>query len=376
MNIGIVCYPTFGGSGAIATQLGKHLALHGHKVHLISYNLPFKLNRFNENIIYHEVEWYEYPLFEYQPYESALTSKIVNVALYEALDILHVHYAIPHASAAYMAKQILKSKKIHLPYITSLHGTDITLVGKDPSFEPIIRFSLNNSDAITAVSKSLKKETLQTFKIDNAIEVIYNFIDFEQIQHIQKNTTCCLSSKSKNEKILMHISNFRKIKRVDDVVKVFALVQKKIPSKLVLVGDGPEKPYIERLVRNLNLQKNVIFTGSIAEPLELLTCADLFLLPSESESFGLACLEAMAMGVPVISSNSGGITEVNIHGKTGYTCPVGDIQSMSKYAISLLENEKKWVLFKRHATETAKKFDVKNILPKYLDLYNKVNKKG
>lgn len=376
MNIGIVCYPTFGGSGAVATELGKALALRGHKVHFISYNLPFKLNHFNENIIYHEVEWYEYPLFEYQPYESALTSKIVDVALYETLDILHVHYAIPHASAAYMAKQILKSKKIHLPYITSLHGTDITLVGKDPSFEPVIRFSLNNSDFITAVSKSLKKETLQTFKIDNAIEVIYNFIDFEQIQRVKKNTTCCLSSKSKDEKIIMHISNFRKVKRIDDVVKVFALVQKKIPSKLILVGDGPEKPYIERLVRNLNLHKSVIFTGRIAEPLELLASADLFLLPSETESFGLAALEAMAMGIPVISSNSGGITEVNIHGKTGYTCPVGDIQSMAQYATDLLKDEKKLDLFKRYAIETAKKFDVKNILPKYLKLYNKVKKKG
>lgn len=374
MNIGIVCYPTFGGSGAVATELGKALADNGHKVHFISYNLPFKLNHFNENIIYHEVEWYEYPLFEYQPYESALTSKIVDVALYETLDVLHVHYAIPHASAAYMAKQILKSKKIHLPYITTLHGTDITLVGKDPSFEPVIRFSLNNSDLITAVSKSLKKETLQTFKIDNNIEVIYNFIDFNKMQEIRKSAKCCLSNKEKNEKILMHISNFRKVKRVDDVVKIFAIVRKKINSKLVLIGDGPEKPYIEKLARNLNVYKDVIFTGKISNPLEILASADVFLLPSETESFGLSALEAMAMGVPVISSNSGGITEVNIHGKTGFTYKVGDVQSMAKCVIDLLTNEKKLNELKNNAIVQARKFDVKEILPKYLNLYRKLIK--
>jgi N-acetyl-alpha-D-glucosaminyl L-malate synthase BshA len=372
MNIGIVCYPTFGGSGAIATELGKALANKGHKVHFISYNLPFKLNHFNENIIYHEVEWYEYPLFEYQPYESALTSKIVDVALYESLDVLHVHYAIPHASAAYMAKQILLSKKIKLPYITTLHGTDITLVGKDPSFEPVIRFSLNNSDAITAVSKALKKETLNTFKIDNNVEVIYNFIDFEKMQHIRKNAKCCISDKSKDEKILMHISNFRKVKRIDDIVKIFSIVRKKVKSKLVLVGDGPEKPYIERIVRNFNLQKDVVFTGRIAEPSEILASADLFLLPSETESFGLSALEAMAMGIPVISSNTGGITEVNINGKTGYTCHVGDIQTMSKRSIELLTHPKKHSEFSQNAIEQAKKFDVKHILIKYMNLYEKV----
>ncbi len=372
MNIGIVCYPTFGGSGVVATELGKILANQGHKVHFISYNLPFKLDHFNENITYHEVEWYEYPLFEYQPYESALTSKIVDVALYETLDILHVHYAIPHASAAYMAKQILKSKKIHLPYVTTLHGTDITLVGKDPSFEPVIRFSLNNSDAITAVSKSLKKETLQAFKIDNKIEVIYNFTDFEKIQSIKKETKCCLSNKQKDEKILMHISNFRKVKRIDDIVKIFAIVRRNIRSKLVLVGDGPEKSHIERLTRDLNLSKDVIFTGRTANPLEILTSADLFLLPSETESFGLSALEAMAMGVPVISSNSGGITEVNIHGKTGFTCEVGDIKTMSDYAISLLTNDKKLNEFKHQSIQQAKKFDIKEILPKYLSLYEKL----
>jgi len=375
MNIGIVCYPTFGGSGAVATELGIALAKHGCKVHFISYNLPFKLNHFSENIVYHEVEWYEYPLFEYQPYESALTSKIVDVALYENLDLLHVHYAIPHASSAYLAKQILKSKKISLPYITTLHGTDITLVGKDPSFEPIIRFSLNNSDAITAVSKSLKKETLQTFKIDNNIEVIYNFIDFYRIQKIRQSATCCLANKSKNEKILMHISNFRKVKRIDDIVKVFAAVKKKIPSKLILVGDGPEKPSIERLVREKYLNKDVIFTGRITEPLEILASADLYLLPSETESFGLSALEALAMGVPVISSNSGGITEVNIHGKTGFTCNVGDVNSMIKYSFELLTNPKKYHQFQHNALEQAKKFDINKILPKYMNLYKKVLEK-
>lgn len=375
MNIGIVCYPTFGGSGAVATELGKELANQGHKVHFISYNIPFKLNHFNQNIVYHEVEWYEYPLFEYQPYESALTSKIVDVALYETLDILHVHYAIPHAAAAYMAKQILRSKKIHLPYITTLHGTDITLVGKDPSFEPVIRFSLNNSDAITAVSRALKKETLSTFKIDNKIEVIPNFIDFEKMQNIRNNAKCCLSNKSKNEKILMHISNFRKIKRIDDVIKVFALVRKKIRSKLILVGDGPEKNNIEKLVRNLKLQKDVIFTGRIAEPAEILASADLFLLPSETESFGLSALEALSMGIPVISTNTGGITEVNVHEVTGYTCAVGDIQKMAYYAIQLLANNEKMNEFKNNAMAQARKFDIKIILPHYLKLYEQVIRK-
>jgi len=372
MNIGIVCYPTFGGSGAVATELGKALANNGHKVHIISYNLPFKLQEFNENIMYHEVDWYEYPLFEYQPYESALISKIVDVALYETLDLLHVHYAIPHASAAYMAKQILKSKKIHLPYITTLHGTDITLVGKDPSFEPVIRFSLNNSDAITAVSKALKKETLQAFKIDNNIEVIPNFIDFERIRKTKQTARCCISNKTSDEKILMHISNFRKVKRIDDIVKVFAIVRKKIKSKLVLVGDGPEKPYIERLVRDLHLSKEVIFTGRVVDPIEILASADIYLLPSETESFGLSALEAMSMGVPVISSNSGGITEVNINGKTGYTCNVGDVKTMAHLVIDLLKNEAKYQQFSKNALEHAKKFDVKNILPKYLNLYKKV----
>lgn len=374
MNIGMVCYPTFGGSGAVAAELGKALANKGHKVHFISYNLPFKLNHFNENMVYHEVEWYEYPLFEYQPYESALISKIVDVALYETLDILHVHYAIPHASAAYMAKQILYSKKIKLPYITTLHGTDITLVGKDPSFEPVIRFSLNNSDAITAVSKSLKRETLTAFKIDHNVEVIPNFIDFEKNQLIRKNAKCCISNKLKHEKILMHISNFRKVKRIDDVVKVFNLVRKKIKSKLVLVGEGPEKSNIEKLARELKLYNDIIFTGRIADPTEILASADLFLLPSETESFGLSALEALAMGVPVISSNSGGITEVNIHGKTGYACNVGDIEGMAKYSVELLLNEKKLYDFQQNSIAQAKKFDVKNILPKYMELYNRVVK--
>jgi len=300
----------------------------------------------------------------------------VDVALYETLDLLHVHYAIPHASAAYMAKQILKSKKIHLPYITTLHGTDITLVGKDPSFEPVIRFSLNNSDAITAVSKALKKETLQAFKIDNNVEVIPNFIDFEKIRKTKNTAKCCISNKTSDEKILMHISNFRKVKRIDDIVKVFAIVRKKIKSKLVLVGDGPEKPYIERLVRDLNLNKDVIFTGRVVDPIDVLASADIFLLPSETESFGLSALEAMSMGVPVISSNSGGITEVNINGKTGYTCNVGDVKTMANLVIDLLKNEAKYQQFSKNALEHAKKFDVKNILPKYLNLYKKVLSNG
>ncbi len=372
MNIGIVCYPTFGGSGAVATELGKALANLGHKIHFISYNLPFKLNNFNENIAYHEVEWYEYPLFEYQPYESALISKIVDVALYETLDILHVHYAIPHASAAYMARQILKSKKIDLPYITTLHGTDITLVGKDPSFEPVIRFSLNNSNAITAVSKSLKKETLQTFKIDNQIEVIPNFIDIEKMMTIKQRNECCLNQKKSGEKIIVHISNFRKVKRVEDVVKTFAIINKEVPCKLIMVGDGPEKSNIEKLIRDLHLQQYVLLTGRITEPMDILASSDLFLLPSETESFGLAALEAMAMGVPVISSNVGGIAEVNIHGKTGFTHNVGYVQEMAESAIRLLKDNSLLNQFKEQALLQAKKFDTKQILPKYLNLYKKL----
>ncbi len=373
MNIGIVCYPTFGGSGVVATELGKALAKKGHKIHFIAYNLPFRLNAFNENVFYHEVSVNDYPLFEYQPYESALASKIVDVAMYEKLDILHVHYAIPHASVAYLAQQILKSKKIYLPYITTLHGTDITLVGRDPSFEPVIRFSLNNSNAITSVSESLKKDTLSTFKIDNKIDVIPNFINIEDYQKSNAHVNCHRDIYAKkNEKIMIHVSNFRKVKRVEDVLKVFDKVRQAIPTKLILVGDGPERPAIEKLCRELDTCKDIISLGRINDPAEVLGVADLFILPSETESFGLAALEAMATRLPVISTNTGGLPEVNINGVTGFLSNVGDIDDMAKNSIKLLNDPALLEKFKNNAFEQAKKFDINVVLPLYEKLYNKV----
>ncbi|MBK8366120.1 MAG: N-acetyl-alpha-D-glucosaminyl L-malate synthase BshA [Bacteroidetes bacterium] len=371
MNIGIVCYPTFGGSGVVATELGIALAHKGHKVHFITYSQPFRLNQFNENLFYHEVNVNDYPLFDYQPYESVLASKIVDVAIYERLDILHVHYAIPHASVAYLAQQILKSRKIKLPYITTLHGTDITLVGQDPSFEPVIFFSLNNSNAITSVSESLRKDTLKTFKIANDIKVIPNFIKIEDYQH---PTEACHRKNfaAPNERILIHISNFRKVKRVEDVLRVFDIVRKEIPCKLILVGDGPERPAIDKLCRELNTCSDIISVGKIANPKEVLSIADLFILPSETESFGLSALEAMAVKIPVISSNTGGIPELNIHGKTGYMSKVGDYEDMAKNTIALLSDEKKFQQFRENAFEQAKKFDIEAILPMYEKLYKEV----
>lgn len=373
MNIGMVCFPTYGGSGVVATELGIALANKGHKVHFMSYSQPFRLNLFNENLFFHEFSVNDYPLFEYQPYESVLASKIVDVAIYEQLDVLHVHYAIPHASVAYMAQQILKSKKIYLPYVTTLHGTDITLVGRDPAFEPVIRFSLNHSNALTSVSESLKKDTLKTFKIDNNITVIPNFINMAEFM---ENRDYCVKRKyaPHNEKIIVHISNFRKVKRIDDVVNVFANIKSKLPAKLIFVGDGPEKNNIEQLVRQLNLHHDVVFLGKITDPKEILSVADLFILPSETESFGLAALEAMAMKVPVISTNSGGLPEVNIHGKTGFLSNVGDVNDMSNNAIQLLSNEKLLNAFKLNAFEQAKAFDIEKVLPKYEKIYKQILK--
>jgi N-acetyl-alpha-D-glucosaminyl L-malate synthase BshA len=370
MNIGIVCYPTFGGSGVVATELGIALAHKGHKVHFITYSQPFRLNQFNENIFYHEVNVNDYPLFDYQPYESVLASKIVDVAIYERLDILHVHYAIPHASVAYLAQQILKSRKINLPYITTLHGTDITLVGQDPSFEPVIFFSLNNSNAITSVSESLRKDTLKTFKIANNIKVIPNFIKLED----QKPTETCHRKNfaAPNERILIHVSNFRKVKRVEDVLRVFDIVRKKIPCKLILVGDGPERPVIDKLCRELNTCSDIISVGKIANPKEILSIGDVFILPSETESFGLSALEAMALKIPVISTNTGGIPELNIHDKTGFMSNVGDFEDMAKNTIALLSNEEKFQQFRINAYEQAKKFDIDTILPMYEQLYKEV----
>ena len=375
MNIGIVCYPTFGGSGVVATELGIALAGKGHKVHFITYSQPFRLNQFNDNIFYHEVSVNDYPLFEFQPYESVLASKIVDVAIYERLDILHVHYAIPHASVAYLAQQILRSKKIFLPYITTLHGTDITLVGQDPSFEPVIFFSLNNSNAITSVSESLRKDTLKTFKIANDVKVIPNFIKLSDYNN-EPNLCHRKNFAKENEKILIHVSNFRKVKRVEEVLRVFDIVRKQLPCKLILVGDGPERPAIDKLCRELDTCNDIISVGKIANPKEILAVGDLFILPSETESFGLAALEAMAMKMPVISTNTGGIPELNIHEKTGYMSNVGDYEDMAKNTITLLSNDKLLQQFKVNAYEQAKKFDLDLILPLYEKLYKDVIKKS
>jgi L-malate glycosyltransferase len=378
MNIGIVCYPTFGGSGVVATELGKALAKKGHKIHFISYSQPVRLDYFSENIFYHEVAVSNYPLFDYQPYELVLASKLVDVALYENLDLLHVHYAIPHASAAYMAKQILASKGKKVPFITTLHGTDITLVGKDASFEPVITFAISQSDAITSVSESLKQDTYKHFGVRKPIHVIPNFICIEDYDKIYEKNNPEETAKHKNfyapngEKILMHISNFRKVKRIQDVIRIFDQVRKKTPAKLLLIGDGPERTHIERLCRELNTCDDVKLLGKVVNPEEHLLLADLFLLPSETESFGLAALEAMASHVPVISSNTGGIPEVNIHGVSGYLSEVGDVDDMAKNALLILKDEATLNKFKKQAYQQALNFDIHKILPMYEQLYDAV----
>ena len=368
MKIGIVCYPTFGGSGVVATELGKALAKEGHQVHFITYSQPSRLDFLNENLFYHEVEFRSYPLFEYPPYELALASKMVSVVMNEKLDLLHVHYAIPHASAAYMAKQILKSQGIYIPFITTLHGTDITLLGKDPSFEPVITFCINESDAVTAVSESLKQDTYAHFDTKRHIHVIPNFIApnieaSEASSQVRRKYAC------DGERILCHISNFRKVKRVEDVVHVFDLVNKKIPSKLILAGDGPERHALERLVRELDLCSRVIFLGKVRDTAHVLEISDLFLLPSETESFGLAALEAMAVGVPVISSNTGGIPEVNIQGVTGFLSNVGDVEEMANNALTILKSDEALSNFKENARKRAHDFDLNKILPMYEKIY-------
>ena len=370
MKIGIVLYPTFGGSGVVGTELGKALAAKGHEIHFITYSQPVRLGSFRENIFYHEVTINDYPLFDYAPYEVALTSKMVDVVDYEKLDLLHVHYAIPHASAAFMAKQILKSKGIFIPFVTTLHGTDITLVGRDPSFEPVISFCINESDAVTAVSESLKSDTLKLFHTDRQIDVIPNFI--ANAETLVRSANIRSKYAPDGEYILCHISNFRKVKRVEDVVQVFNLVRKNIKAKLILAGDGPERYSVERLVRELELCEDVIFLGKIRDTQVVLSHADLFLLPSETESFGLAALEAMAVGVPVISSNTGGIPEVNVHNETGFLSEVGDVQDMAKNALSLLETPEQLELFKQQALNRSRDFDIQSILPLYETVYNRV----
>ena len=370
MKIGIVCYPTFGGSGVVATELGKGLAKHGHEVHFITYSQPTRLDFFNENLFYHEVNIRSYPLFKYPPYELALASKMVDVAKFEKLDLLHVHYAIPHASAAVMARQILKSEGIDIPVVTTLHGTDITLVGKDPSYEPVVTFSINQSDGVTAVSEDLKKDTYKHFNILREIEVIPNFIDLTKFKRQRKDhfkTAICPNG----EKLIVHTSNFRKVKRVDDVVRIFHKISETVPARLLLVGDGPERSLIEGLCRELGIYEEVRFLGKLEAVEEVLSVADLFLMPSEKESFGLAALEAMACEVPVISSNAGGIPELNINGVTGFTSKIGDVEEMTKNALHIL-NEENLETFKHNALVQAKKFDINVILPQYEKYYEEV----
>lgn len=370
MKIGIVLYPTYGGSGVVATELGKALAVKGHEIHFISYKFPVRLDVYCSNIYYHEVKVSNYPLFHYPPYESALTSKLVDVIKFEKLDVLHVHYAIPHASAAYMAKQILKEEGIKVPFITTLHGTDITLEGKDPFFKPIITFSINKSDAVTAVSQSLKNETLEHFKIKNEIEVIPNFISPKQSVNVVPR-----SIYAKDDELLFcHISNFRKVKRIEDVIRAFAKVREKVKAKLILIGDGPERDKAEILCRDLNTCGDTRFLGTINNTTEILSVCDVFILPSTTESFGLAALEAMSVGVPVISTNTGGLPEVNEHGFSGYLSNVGDIDDMVNNIFKLVKDKETLNTFKINAKEQSRKFDLDTVVNRYINLYEKVIK--
>jgi N-acetyl-alpha-D-glucosaminyl L-malate synthase BshA len=370
MRIGIVCYPTFGGSGVLATELGKALAQKNHQVHFITYQQPVRLNGFIPNIFYHEVQVPTYPLFDFPPYETALASAMVDVIKNNNLDLLHVHYAIPHASAAYMAKKILELEGKKIPVITTLHGTDITLVGRDKTYAPVVAFSINQSDAITAVSNNLRDITYKTFHIEKEIEVINNFVDVQRFSRKPIDAFRKVIAPN-GEKILLHASNFRKLKRVEDVVKIFFEVQKRIPSKLLFIGDGPDRQTAEELSRSLGICDDMRFVGKQEQMEDILAIGDLFLLPSEYESFGLAALEAMAAGVPVVSSNAGGLVEINIDGETGYLKNVGDVDAMSQAAISILKDNEVLNEFKKRAALHAKKYDISNIVPLYEDLYER-----
>jgi N-acetyl-alpha-D-glucosaminyl L-malate synthase BshA len=371
MRIGIVCYPTFGGSGVLATELGKALAVKGHEVHFISYNQPARLDFFSENVFYHEVNIAKYPLFEYAPYETALAGKMVDIVQSAHLDVLHVHYAIPHASAALVAKQILAQQGITIPVVTTLHGTDITLVGREMTYEHVVSWSINQSDAVTAVSEDLRKQTYEHFKINRDIDVIPNFIDFGRFNKKPREHFKQMIAPN-GEKIIIHTSNFRKVKRIEDVIAVFASIIKEIPAKLLLIGDGPERSHIEKVSREFNTCDWVTFLGKQEAIEEILSIGDLFILPSESESFGLAALEAMACEVPVISSNAGGIPEVNIHGVTGFLSNVGDVEDMAQNAIKLLKDPGLLAKFRKNALKQAHKFDLAEILLQYEAIYKRV----
>lgn len=369
MNIAIVCYPTFGGSGVVATELGLALSKKGHNIHFITYNLPVRLEALRDpNINFHEVNVPDYPLFKYQPYELALSSRLVDVVKSNQIDVLHVHYAIPHAYAAYMAKKMLIDMGIQIPIVTTLHGTDITLVGSHPFYRPAVTFSINHSDRVTAVSESLKEDTLRLFEIRKNIQVIPNFIDIDKIKSKGKPCERSLLA-SKEEKILSHISNFRPLKRILDVIAIFEGVHPKVKSKLMMVGEGPEKQKAVQYVKEKGLEERVLFLGNSNEIEKILCYSDLFLLPSEKESFGLSALEAMAHGVPVISSNTGGISEVNIHGKTGYLSEIGDIQDMTKNALKLLKDDKLHSTFKNQAQTQAGIFNIDKVVGKYESIY-------
>lgn len=371
MKIGIVCYPTFGGSGVVATELGKALAAHGHEIHFITYSQPARLDFFSQNLFYHEVSISKYPLFDFPPYELALASKLVDVVRFEKLDLLHVHYAIPHASAAFMAKQILKTYGIDIPVVTTLHGTDITLVGRDPSYNPVVTFSINQSDGVTAVSQNLKEETFRHFEITRDIEVIPNFIDLQRFR-LKPRAHFKQAIAPGDERIVVHTSNFRSVKRTADVIHIFKQVQAKLPSKLLMVGDGPDRTQAEQLSRELDIADHVRFLGKQEAIEEILSVSDLFLIPSSSESFGLAALEAMACKVPVVSTNVGGLPELNVEGVTGFLCDVGDVDQMAKRALYILEDCDRLEQFKEAALSRAKDFELSKITPRYESYYQKI----
>ncbi|HEY8404250.1 MAG TPA: N-acetyl-alpha-D-glucosaminyl L-malate synthase BshA [Flavobacteriales bacterium] len=371
LKIGIVCYPTFGGSGVVATELGIALAEQGHEIHFITYSQPVRLTSASKNIRYHEVNVSDYPLFIYPPYELVLASKMAHVVKYEKLDLLHVHYAIPHASAAITAKQVLAEEGIHIPVITTLHGTDITLLGKDASFEPVISFAINKSDAVTAVSQSLKNDTYKLFGVNREIDVIPNFLNLDKMSDL-RNESLRRDFVNEGEKAIIHISNFRPVKRILDVMEIYYQVSQIIPSRLIMIGDGPERNAAEQKCRELGICDKVVFLGNVRNPMEFLAIGDLFILPSESESFGLSALEAMACGVPVISTNTGGLPEVNRHGVTGMMSDVGDVEDMARNAIFILEDNARHEKFRRNALARVKDFSLEKILPQYIALYNSV----